>query len=109
MKIKKNASVAVVVSRTWANLQGIKRFIREVPLNEVRGPDDSHAIFARVLDADDDRGFWIELDTERDRKDPAEKQMIMIPWGEILAVVVAKKFSPAMRDMPMGFQGTVST
>ncbi|MBZ5547045.1 MAG: hypothetical protein LAO22_03645 [Acidobacteriia bacterium] len=104
MQIKKNANVAVVVRKSWARLEGIKLFLR--PPDEVQGTDDSHVIFARVLDSNDDRGFWIELNTKRHQQDPSvERFALMIPWQELLAIVLAKDFSPALEKeaQAMGF------
>lgn len=104
MQIKKNVNIAVVVRKSWARLEGIKLFLR--PPDDVKGTDDSHVIFARVLDSQDDRGFWIELNTTKHRQDPsAQRYAFMIPWQEVLAIVIAKDFSPALEKEAqiMGF------
>lgn len=100
MRIKKNSSVAVVVRREWANLLGVKRFLRPEDLSsEVRGPDDSHVIFARALNSEDPRGFWIELYTGKHEKDPSvARRAFLIPWPVVLAIVIAKDFSPASEE-----------
>ena len=66
MQIDKGASVAVVIKRPWANLHGVRMFLRrnENPQTEIRGVDESHILFAKVLDSEDARGVWIELDTD---------------------------------------------
>jgi len=108
MRIEKGASVAVVVRRSWANLVGVRVFLRHnnSPEKEIRGSDDSHIITAKMLDSEDRNGLWIELNTEENRKDAAVKRAsFFIPWNEVLSVVVAEGFSPAMRDevRRMGF------
>ena len=74
MKIDKGANVAVVVNRSWANLWGVRVFLRqnETPEREVRG-DDSHLVFAKLLDSEDPNGLWVELNTDRHKKDPTVK------------------------------------
>jgi hypothetical protein len=53
MKIDKGATIAVVVNRSWANLWGVRIFLRqnETPEREARG-DDSHLVFAKMLDSE---------------------------------------------------------
>ena len=61
--------------------------------------DDSHTIFARVLDDTDARGLWIELHTrEHEQNAAVELQALMIPWHAVLAVVVANDFAPAIEE-----------
>lgn len=110
MQIEKGASVAVVVKRTWANLHGVRMFLRrhDSPRTEIRGVDESHILFATVLDADDARGVWIE--TNLDGKEPdssPEKFKVLVPWSQILALVVTDQFSPAIRQeaRKIGFTG----
>jgi len=110
MQIDKNASVAVVVKRAWANLHGVRMFLRprENPQAEIRGVDDSHILFATVLDPDDARGVWIELTAEQQKLSSAKVRFsLLIPWNQILAIVVADQFSPAMRQeaRKIGFTG----
>ncbi len=101
MQIDKDASVAVVVQRTWANLHGVKMFLRpnENPQLEIRGVDDSHIIFATILDSEDARGLWIELTGNQQKPDSVtEPFSLLIPWSQVLTVVVAAQFSPAIRQ-----------
>lgn len=101
LQLDKNASIAVVVNRTWANLHGVKMFLRphENPQTEIRGVDDSHIVFATVLDSDDARGLWIELSADRKKPDSAaERFSLLVPWSQVLTVVVADQFSPAVRQ-----------
>ena len=101
MKIEKGTKVAVVVNRDWANLQGVRMFLRNYqdPQKEIRGTDESHVMFADVLDSEDQKGLWIELYTDQHRKDPTVKRLpLFIPWGQILSIVIAEEFSPAIRE-----------
>ena len=101
MHIDKDASIAVVVKRTWANLHGVKMFLRphENPQAEIRGVDDSHILFATVLDSDDARGLWIELTANQQKEDSAaEPFSLLVPWSQVLTVVIAEQFSPAIRQ-----------
>ena len=90
MRLKQNSSNAVVVRKTWAHLQAIQLFLRD-RADEMQSEDDSHTIFARVLDDRDERGLWIELNRKDHDHDPAvELQAMMIPWHAVLAVVVGE-------------------
>ena len=110
MRLDKDASIAVVVKRTWANLHGVKMFLRPLdnPQAEIRGVDESHILFATVLDSEDERGVWIELAANKPKQDSAvERFSLLIPWSEILTIVVAKQFSAAIRQeaRKIGFTG----
>jgi hypothetical protein len=101
VQIDKNSSIAVVVNRTWANLHGVKMFLRphENPQAELRGVDESHILFATVLDSDDIRGLWIEPAADKKNQVSAvERFSIMVPWSQVLTIVVTDQFSPAIRQ-----------
>src|SRR6185437_4350579 len=101
MQIDKDASIAVVVKRTWANLHGVKMFLRPLddPQTEIRGVDESHILFATALEFDDNRGVWIELAVNQPKQGPAvERCSLLVPWSQISTIVVAKQFSPAIRQ-----------
>jgi hypothetical protein len=109
MKIEKGANIAVVVNRSWANLWGVRVFLRqnETPEREVRG-DDSHLVFAKLLDSEDPNGLWVELNTDRQKKDPTVKlASFFIPWSQVLTIVVTEEFSAAIREeiSKIGFAG----
>lgn len=110
MQIDKGSTVAVVVKRTWANLHGVRMFLHENAQAQIRGMDESHILFAKVLDSDDSRGVWIQIE----RHGPApgsgmEQFQMLIPWGEVLSLVVAKGFSSAIREEArrIGFTGEI--
>lgn len=111
MQIKEGAAVAVVVKRAWVNLHAVKMFLRypENPQGEIRGVDESHILFATVLDSDDARGVWIEVDANGHAKAEgcAERFSLLIPWSEVLTIVVTEQFSPAIRQeaRKIGFTG----
>ena len=93
--------MVVVVNRKWANLHGVRMFLRQNdnPQQDIRGVDESHIVFAKVLDSEDARGLWIELNTDRHREDPSvERFSLLIPWSQVLTVVIAKEFGPAIRE-----------
>jgi hypothetical protein len=101
MQIDKDASVAVVVNRAWANLHGVKMFLRphENPQAEIRGVDESHILFATVLDSGDIRGLWIETTPDKKKQDsPVERLSLLVPWNQVLTIAVAEQFSPAIRQ-----------
>jgi hypothetical protein len=96
MEIKKNTSAAVVVRKSWANLYGVRCFIREG--REIKeSHDESHIILGKVLDADDPRGLWMETNTGRHETDPSiTLQSILIPWREVLTIVLRQDLSPEL-------------
>jgi hypothetical protein len=110
MQIDKNASIAVIVKRTWANLHGVRMFLRphESPQTEIRGVDERHIIFGTVLDSDDDRGVWIALTADKQRPDSAVGGFsLLVPWSQVLTIVVGEQFSAAIRQeaRKIGFTG----
>jgi len=101
MQIDKDASIAVIVKRTWANLHGVRMFLRqhESAQAEIRGVDESHILFGTVLDADDARGVWIALTADKRKPNSAvDRFSLLVPWSQVLTIVVAKQFSAAIRQ-----------
>ena len=101
MTIDKGASAAIAIRRDWANLRAIRMFLRQNdnPEREIRGSDHSHLVFAKILDYDDPHGLWIELNTDRHREDSTVKRYsLLVPWSEVLAIVISEEFSPALRE-----------
>jgi hypothetical protein len=97
MRIEKGTSVAVVINRSWANLHGVRGFLRQnqTPQLEIRGTDETHIVFAKVLDAEDTKGLWIELNSDKHKDDPSTKRFsLLVPWNQILTIVVGEEFSP---------------
>ena len=103
MHLDKNASAAVVVKRTWANLHGVKMFLRqdEAQQSDIRGVDESHILFAKVIDAEDATGVWIDVHSDKQKGSPApDRFRMLIPWSQVLAIVVSDQdqFSQAIRQ-----------
>ena len=100
MTIEKGTSVAVVVNRRWANLQAVRIFLRQNqnPDQEIRGVDDSHLVFGKLLDYEDSRGLWIELNSDKHEQAPAtvQRESLLVPWSHVLTIVLAEKFSPGV-------------
>jgi hypothetical protein len=90
MEIKKGTSVAVVVRKSWANLYGVRVFIREG--REIKeSHDETHILFAKLLDSGDPYGLWIETNTGKRESDPSVRLMsIMIPWSEVVTLAVLR-------------------
>jgi len=112
MKIDKGANVAVVVKQAWANLHGVKMFLRqgEGLQTDIRGVDESHILFAKVLDAEDPIGVWIEAHADKHGEGPGlNRARMLIPWSQVLTIVVAEQFSPAVRQEArrIGFTGEI--
>ncbi len=99
MQIEKGSTVAVVVKRAWANLHGVRMFLHENPQAEIRGVDESHVLFAKLLDAEDSKGVWIEVERRKPTQESGVEQFrLLIPWSEVLALVVGNEFSSAIRQ-----------
>jgi hypothetical protein len=112
MQIEKDAAVAVVVNRTWVNLHGVKMFLRpsESPQGEIRGVDESHILFATVLDLEDTRGVWLQLAAPVRQPGVAEEPFqLLVPWSQVLTIVLAKQFSATIRQeaRKIGFTGEI--
>ena len=110
MQIDKGASVAVVVNRAWVNLHGVKMFLRQDEgfQSDMRGVDESHILFAKVIDAEGATGVWIEVHTDKQTENPTLNRVrMLIPWSQVLTIVVAEQFSPAIRQEArrIGFTG----
>jgi hypothetical protein len=96
MKLNKNTSIAVIVTREWVNRRCVRLFVREG--REIPEGSDSHIIFARVLDAEDSRGLWIDNYGKHEDDPSVDLQAIMIPWNAVLSVVVRGSLSPHLWD-----------
>ena len=95
MQIEKNTSVAVVVNRSWANLYGVRAFLRdgrEISQNN----DGSHMIFAKVLDSRDEHGLWITNAGQEEENPNVKVKGVMIPWNQILTIVLQQQLSPEL-------------
>ena len=110
MRLKQNTDTAIVVKKSWANLQAIRLFLRDRPADEIQSPDDGHTIFAHVLDDTDERGLWIELDTKERKKDPAaDRPALLIPWHAVLSIVIANDFAEKMaQGQKLGLSSTTT-
>ena len=104
MQIEKDTNVAVVVRKSWANLYGVRVFLRDG--REIRDSHDaSHIIVARILDSTDEKGLWI-TNTGQKEDDPTVKvKGLLVPWGEIYTVILQQKLSPELwaEAQKMGF------
>jgi hypothetical protein len=88
MTLEPNTSVAVVVSKQWSNLGGVRRFLGPKEAGP-EGSDDSEILFARLIDYADPRGLWIELNTARREHDKTVPLLnSLIPWTFVYSVVV---------------------
>lgn len=102
MQIDKAASIAVVVKKTWANLHGVNTFLRQHPdpQADIRGVDESHILFAKVLDPDDP-GVWIELTGDKQNADCAVGRVsLLVRWSQVLTIVCRRAI--LRRNLPRG-------
>ena len=95
MKIQTGAMLAVVVNQHWARLQGVSQFLgnsgeseRMAPQRHHNVQDDSHTLYANVLDDEDPRGLWVELNPEHHKKYKTKTGAFLIPWNQILGIAV---------------------
>ena len=92
MKIEQGTGVFVSVRLEWANLWGVRAFLRGKydPTQEIRAIDDSHIIAAEVVDAEDPLGLWILIDYPT-KTGELEKRKFLIPWAQILTVMIRER------------------
>ena len=109
MNLEMSTSVAVVVPKQWANLYGVRAFLRDG--KEIKGEDASHMIFAKVMDSNDPHGLWISNVGQKDDDSTVKVKAFMIPWDQILTVVVMEKLSPDLwaESKRLGFVSEVNT
>jgi hypothetical protein len=100
MNIPKGTSVAIAVTHHWANLQWVRAFLRQKddPNREIGASDDSHVIFAKVLDPEDPIGLWIKIDWRKEDGE-LEERKLLIPWHEVLTVVSGKSVEEQTRKI----------
>lgn len=110
MQIPKNSSAAIVVERDWANLAGVRIFLRryqDTP-KEIKGSDTTHLILAKILDAEDRHGLWVELCADKTAAEPPAKPLtLMIPWSKITTIALTEDWTPALQEemRQIGFIG----
>ncbi|MBI2817458.1 MAG: hypothetical protein HYX72_11015 [Acidobacteria bacterium] len=110
MVISKNSSAAIVVDRDWANLAGVRIFLRRYqdPSKEVKGSDTSHLILAKILESEDRHGLWVEMRADKVPADQVSKPLtLMIPWTKITAIALTEDWTPALQEemRQIGFVG----
>ena len=92
MKIQTGATLAIIVSQQWARLHGIIQFLGNQDHPDTLTPhrgDGSHVLYAKVLDDEDSRGLWVELNTARDRNSGTTTTgAFLIPWNQVLGIAV---------------------
>jgi hypothetical protein len=89
MRIENGKTALIVVETSWSKRPGIARLLRSGNPDDRSHPEaKEHHITAKVLETKDPRGLWIELHTERRRKDPTKPVYeLLIPWGAVLAML----------------------
>ncbi len=108
MQISKGSSAAVVVDRDWANLAGVRIFLRryQEPSKETKA-ESTHLILAKILDAEDRHGLWVELSANSTSADQAKPLTLMIPWAKITTIALTDDWTPALEEemRQIGFVG----
>jgi hypothetical protein len=102
MDIPKNSSAAIIVRRQWVNLQAVRWLFAlegtQSPLQEETG----HLIVAKMLDARDPHGVWVEMPELESPK--RARWTLLIPWREIIAIAISETYNPEMwKATPIGF------
>ena len=97
MEIVKNTPSAIVVSSQWRHFGGVNQFLGR-PDHEGTQSDGSSLIQAHILDANDRRGLWIELNSNRKWPDHPI-QNLFIPWQYVLAIVLQPDLKPSAKDV----------
>jgi hypothetical protein len=97
MEIAKLTEAAIIVSSDWRHLGAMKHFLgpSDDPSAAV---DGSSLLEAQVLDANDNRGLWIELNSGQKKWPDRPAQKLMIPWQFVLAIVL----QPDLEAKPKG-------
>ena len=89
MELPEGNTVALIVQSEWRHLTAIEAFLGS-PDRPVKGRDASALLFAKLLDASDHRGLWIECNTAKNKENPDRYPLwkFLIPWQYVLAVVL---------------------
>ncbi len=97
MEIAKHSEAAVIVSSDWRHLGAVKLYIG-LPDNPNAVGDGSSLLEAQILDANDNRGLWIELNSGQKKWPERPAQKLMVPWQFVLAIVL----QPDLEAKPKG-------
>ena len=93
MEIAKNTDAVVIVTSKWRHLSGIERFVGPSDNAGVTG-DESSSLQVQILDADDARGLWFELNSGQKKWPDRPTQKLMVPWPYVLAIVLQPDLEP---------------
>jgi len=101
LDIAKYGHAAVVVSSEWRRLVAVKLLIGP-PDNPPTVGDGSSLLEAQILDATDQRGLWIELNSGQKNWSDSPAQKLMVPWNFVLAIVLQPDLEPRAKEV--GYQ-----
>jgi hypothetical protein len=93
VEIAKHTPAAVIVSTEWRNIGAVKRLIG-TSNNPSAAEDGSSVLEAEILDAIDDCGLWIELNSGQTKWPDRPVQRLMVPWKFVLAIVLQPDLKP---------------
>jgi hypothetical protein len=97
--MERNQSALVVVSSEWSERPGIRRLLAPTDSGRRVGTEE-HWIVARIIDTENRRGLWIELNTRRRMSDPAiPAYRLLIPWNAVLALLYDPEQSDAGNEL----------
>jgi hypothetical protein len=83
MRIPTETPIVVVVNNGWAESEGVKSFIHPES-SVVRGSNS--ILLGKIPDLESPPGLWLEQLRRKDDKKPPHT--ILIPWSEIVTVVI---------------------
>ncbi len=101
MEIAKHTHAAVIVSSEWRHLGAVKLFMGPSDNPSAVG-DGSSLLEARILDATDRCGLWIELNSGQKKWPDRPVQKLMVPWKFVLAIVLQPDLEP--QEKKIGYE-----
>lgn len=80
-------TASIIVETTWSERPLIRAVLGPTDRG-MRVTAQETRIDAKILDYQDVRGLWIELNTKRSQREPeVSRRQMLIPWPAILSIV----------------------
>ena len=98
MEIAKHTHVAVIVSSEWRSVGAVKLFIGASD-NPNAIEDGTSVLEAEILDATDDHGLWIELNSGQKQWPDRPAQKLMVSWKFVLAIMLQPDLKPHEKEI----------
>jgi hypothetical protein len=94
VEIAKHTHAAVILSPEWRDVGAVKLLIGTFDNPNLIREDGSSVLEAEILDAIDERGLWIELNSGQKKWPDRPAQKLMVPWKFILAILLQPYLKP---------------